>query len=825
MYRSGGGAPRQTLQPVYQRAREEDEEDYYGDEVYEEEYAPAEEPRAERRRARVEQEWHPNRTEEATDALGLRWSEIAALGSLPSPRYGHSAVALGDSQMLVFGGWGFDMLSNGEGHLSDLYLLPTDTMKWERIAASGPTPPARYGHAAVMVDAKHMLVFGGWGAGPLLNDAWLLDVESMRWAPLKVRGRPPSGRAHHTATLHGSRVYVIGGYDGQTYLDDVWFLDLAAYEWRKVRTTGEQFPARAGHSATPISSHEILIYGGWNGSAADRAALDCAFVFDTEAYRFAAEVADGQVPRPRARHTATAAAWGGPLTLVVYGGRDTARGNTACLDDVTVLDADVMSWVAPRVHGRAPRARYAHTAVLLDGGSRVVVFGGWASGAYLNDLHALSFGAAAALPAPAAAPVARGRSPSPGPRTAAAGPLGGDRRARLQADVQREAIARVDQGFVLDKIRQLEDEKAELERVFEAYRELLERSKADQEELRQKGERQSESIRRLKDEIRKVRDASERRGDREKEEAGRLEGELDAQQRVCEALKERVREEQARRTEAEMELQAAAKLHERLREELRRLQAQQAALHERVRQSDLDGDAAAEQLNGLAGQNAGLMRQLELMQGEVDEQGARAVDLAAQLEASRDRVRALERQLERERAAGYGVQERLAREAGEVEDLRKSLDAQLNARRRLMSTIDRYAHSVLPRAHQAANVAKARADRIAAQMSQSEVLRLKLENERLRQRGARAASAAPRPSPAPAPPRRAPGLLLPEAAPAAAPMPPPAPAAADAYGYAAPVGPPLPAAQFAGHGAGHGHGGCPCCAADGVQVGPGWRAV
>lgn len=45
----------------------------------------------------------------------------------------------------------------------------------------------------------------------MLNDLWVLDLDSMEWTELKPEGDPPHVRCSHTAVHMGSRIVFFGG--------------------------------------------------------------------------------------------------------------------------------------------------------------------------------------------------------------------------------------------------------------------------------------------------------------------------------------------------------------------------------------------------------------------------------------------------------------------------------------------------------------------------------------------------------------------------------------------------------------------------------------
>jgi len=703
---------------------------------------------------------HPNKQGLPGDTgMALRWAEVVPSGQLPSARYGHSAVGINNSQILVFGGWGFDAQQRGEGHLSDLYILATDTMQWVRISASGQPPPARYGHVTLLTaDQRRMIVFGGWGPGVLLNDTWFLDVESARWSQAQVRGPVPPGRAHHAGCMVGNKLWVFGGYDGKAYLNDVHMLDVDTLEWSQPRLVGSGPSPRAGHTLSPLNDHRLAVVGGWNGESVDGDLTNSMYVLDTEKMQFQTEVADGNVPSPRARHTTTATQWGGVRTLVMFGGRDVAKGSASCLSDAICLNTDLMEWKAPFIDGKIPPGRYAHTATLLSR-HRLFIFGGWADGEYLNDLHVLEVGVAQ-IPSSRRAGIPDGSEGAPhsarskgtaddvimsgggklssrrkgagapegivgGLGLGDAGGGGGGGGGGLAAKTE---VSRVATDFVLDKLHQLEDEKAELERVFDAYQRLLAKSREEQAEQHRKNQRQQEAIQRLKQDIKRGQDDLKRVGEEEKALQRRLEEELREQQAHSDALRQELREERGARTEAQTELQGLLHEQNQLKDRQKKLEAQQRELEQHLTREKRAAADLEDQLSVTRGQNQGLQNTIAKLQAEKKAQEETVESIRAQLEESRRLSEALKRQLEQERASGYYLQERVAAEAAATEQLRRSLESQLAAKQRVQTQLDRYREDILPKTQRLLDK-----QRIATNKMQEQVNRAVVEKDNVSQ--------------------------------------------------------------------------------------------
>ena len=73
------------------------------------------------------------------------WSRPAVSGWPPTPRFGHTAIPLGDC-MVVFGG-----MTNGSNACRDVYILETSGWTWRAVAVQGDVPPELTGHSSALV--------------------------------------------------------------------------------------------------------------------------------------------------------------------------------------------------------------------------------------------------------------------------------------------------------------------------------------------------------------------------------------------------------------------------------------------------------------------------------------------------------------------------------------------------------------------------------------------------------------------------------------------------------------------------------------------------
>ena len=76
----------------------------------------------------------------------------------PEERAGHSLVSMG-KWMVLYGG----VNPSVKARRGNVLLFDTESMKWTTPVLQGPIPPARSGHTAVALSDRRMLVFGGIG--------------------------------------------------------------------------------------------------------------------------------------------------------------------------------------------------------------------------------------------------------------------------------------------------------------------------------------------------------------------------------------------------------------------------------------------------------------------------------------------------------------------------------------------------------------------------------------------------------------------------------------------------------------------------------------
>ena len=132
-----------------------------------------------------------------------------------------------------------------------------------------PCPVARNGHAAVCLDYggdhPQLLVTGGKGAGnKVLNDAWMLDVQSGKWREVRVYAcrldgvvcsAIPLDEMHWCHNVHGCMLFECEGMKE-------WMSTMLVY----LQVNVPSLQSRCYHSAAAFSPSagltEVTIFGG-----------------------------------------------------------------------------------------------------------------------------------------------------------------------------------------------------------------------------------------------------------------------------------------------------------------------------------------------------------------------------------------------------------------------------------------------------------------------------------------------------------------------------------------------------------------------------------
>eukprot|EP01116_Phalansterium_solitarium_P006481 TRINITY_DN1879_c0_g1_i4.p1 TRINITY_DN1879_c0_g1~~TRINITY_DN1879_c0_g1_i4.p1 ORF type:complete len:1008 (+),score=287.87 TRINITY_DN1879_c0_g1_i4:193-3216(+) len=155
--------------------------------------------------------------------------------NVPPPRSRHAAVRAPDGNMIVTFGrghapncisdfqdtWKFDLATHRWRLLSD------GTTPWDRANHrwATPVPPVRYGHAALIISNRTMLVLGGGRNSVIHFDVWAFDLETFAWVQVDQPLVRPSTRSGFSMIAVSDGIIIFGGeYNSDLYFNDVWHL-------------------------------------------------------------------------------------------------------------------------------------------------------------------------------------------------------------------------------------------------------------------------------------------------------------------------------------------------------------------------------------------------------------------------------------------------------------------------------------------------------------------------------------------------------------------------------------------------------------------------
>lgn len=301
----------------------------------------------------------------ALDLPTLVWSQIGPV--TPKRRHNHTAIVDAARQrVIVFGG------RNGYYEdLGDVWSLSLVSPNfWTPLAPSGPAPPARENHSAVVdVSRERMIVFGGSG----MNDVWALSLSGGEtWIHITPAGGPPSGRSGHTAIYDEARdrMIVFGGNDGSDR-NDVWELTLSGTPtWTLLTPAGSPPPARTEHTAIydPVRDR-MIVYGGFSGTT-PRSDVWALSLSGPPAWAPLSPV--GGNPYARGKHTAVYDQ--GRDRMIVFSGSRNSPNYSADVWELSLGATPSWTMLAPA--GLAAVGRQDHSAVYDAVNERLVVFGG-----------------------------------------------------------------------------------------------------------------------------------------------------------------------------------------------------------------------------------------------------------------------------------------------------------------------------------------------------------------------------------------------------------------------------------------------------------------
>lgn len=312
-------------------------------------------------------------------AQPLAFTRLPADGTAPTPRVdGTIAYDGAGRRIYLFGG-----LDNSARN--DLWFYSLAQRRWEEVAATGPKPAARFGHTLLHDAARRRLIVFGGQAGGFFSDVWAFDLDSGAWQQLAPNEAGPSNRYGHSAILDEARgrMVISHGFTDAGRFDDTWAFDLATNRWSNLTPSGTRPLRRCLHHAVydPANS-QMLLYGGC-ASGFGPCPLGDLWSFDLNTNRWTERTA---ATRPAPRQHFGISFDRVRARLLLYGG---SGGGT--LNDTWAWDSASNTWLQPAVEGAPTVGRSRHESTYADCGT-TFFFGGSTREGNSNELWMLGQG-------------------------------------------------------------------------------------------------------------------------------------------------------------------------------------------------------------------------------------------------------------------------------------------------------------------------------------------------------------------------------------------------------------------------------------------------
>jgi len=212
------------------------------------------------------------------------WEPTQMTGTIPSDRYGHTMVKIGDAYYL-FGG-----TTASKGFSSEVFKLQGNN--FTKIDVSG-TVPGMTGHNATINGTKMVIVGGSRDSSD--NSVYAIDptASNPTW---EVKSEQPfTARKESASIIVGTNLIVTGGrsVDESTVYPDTWVCDLNSNTWRK----GYDMPwgGRYGHTLA-LKDNVVYVLGGKNPDGDDVFAV---FTYETQYGSWDIGSTQGTSPLPR----------------------------------------------------------------------------------------------------------------------------------------------------------------------------------------------------------------------------------------------------------------------------------------------------------------------------------------------------------------------------------------------------------------------------------------------------------------------------------------------------------------------------------------------
>jgi hypothetical protein len=221
----------------------------------------------------------------------IQWNPLCSTFSVnnPSAREGHCMCILGNSRVIITGGFCED------DRVHSLFINPPQNVsrQWEALPCRN-TPSFVYGATLTALNETTALRFGGFRSGGYVDECkevWLMELIDgfVSWKKVNPRGSDSIyARAYHSATLmHNRYLVILGGMQSNGSILQESILDTHAWVWLDLSISDSlslRVPSgRHGQSAV-LDSHRnrLVMFGGGNGADLLRSGVDNTEVWELQ---------------------------------------------------------------------------------------------------------------------------------------------------------------------------------------------------------------------------------------------------------------------------------------------------------------------------------------------------------------------------------------------------------------------------------------------------------------------------------------------------------------------------------------------------------------
>ena len=306
----------------------------------------------------------------------LGWAHLA-LPTNPPPRAYHAMSSLGNSKVLLFGGfdrgkylgdtWIFDAASSGA----------SSHPKWTHVNPITPSPTPRSEHALALLGGSKVLLFGGDASGgALFDETWIYDASTHEWVQQHPTTSPQARADHGMANIghangngNDNSILLFGGWSNENIFDDTWMY--ANGDWTPLTTATTTTPSRRDSFAmAPLKAGKVMLFGGFNGNSI----FDDTYVFDRSTKEWIQINNSPTTKSPTARFAHAMASVGDGKTLM-FGGAE--NDGMLASSDTWVYDQTAKQWTLQLMPATSPppQARNYPAAAALGNG-KCLLFGG-----------------------------------------------------------------------------------------------------------------------------------------------------------------------------------------------------------------------------------------------------------------------------------------------------------------------------------------------------------------------------------------------------------------------------------------------------------------